>query len=381
MNRQKSSPRFRFVGAAALLVLLALLAHALREGDQRLYLLAGGVTGAMLLCMIIPARLFSLDRLILSLSLYLGAVGIISLAPANPDAALIQLLRCSVGAVALMIGAMIIRIISPSMLTAGISSFLGLLLLAGSLLVRDLPFPFTEAALILLIISFSSLLACHGGTAAMIPGVIGAVLLLLQGMTVEAFVLALTVLLLLWSADGRLGIVLAAFVVFAGLFWGAAQLGYLPAFTLSEEHSLSLSTLVSAGLFGSGETVLLPETALPASSLIYPLSENYGLIFTGLTLLLYLPLMLRGASVAGTARSRFHAVMALGCVLIFSLRIPAALLAAFSVLPLPLTPLPLLTDSLPDLAVQMLTLGLLCGISSVNEANLAEDAHLAMLAK
>jgi cell division protein FtsW (lipid II flippase) len=381
MNRQKSSPRFRFVGAAALLVLLALLAPALREGDQRLYLLAGGVTGVMLLCMIVPARLFSLDRLILSLALYLGAVGILSLAPANPDAALMQLLRCSVGVVALIIGAMIIRIITPSMLTAGISSFLGLLFLAGSLLVRDLPFSLTEAALILMVISFSSLLACHSGTVALIPGLIGTVLLLLQGMTVEAFVLALTVLLLLWSADGRLGIVLAALSVFVAMFWGAERLGYLPALASAEEHSLSLSTLVSAGLFGSGEAAVLPESALPVSSLLYPLSENYGLVFTGLTLLLYLPLMLRGASVAGTARSRFHAVLALGCVLIFSLRIPAGLLAAFNVLPLPLTPLPLLTDSLPNLAAQMLTLGLLCGISSVNEADLAEDAHLAMLAK
>ena len=99
MNRQKSSPRFRFVGAAALLVLLALLVPALRDGDQRLYFLAAGVTASMLLCMIIPARLFSLDQMILSLALYLGAVGIFSLAPADPDAALMQWLRCSVGAV------------------------------------------------------------------------------------------------------------------------------------------------------------------------------------------------------------------------------------------------------------------------------------------
>ena len=107
MSRQKSSPRFRFVGAAVLLVLLALLIPALREGDRRLYLLAAVVTGAMLLSMIIPARLFSLDRLLLSLALYLGAVGIISLAPSDPDAALMQLLRCSVGTVALFIGAII----------------------------------------------------------------------------------------------------------------------------------------------------------------------------------------------------------------------------------------------------------------------------------
>ena len=381
MSRGKSSPRFRFVGASALLVLLALLVPALKEGDQRLYLLAAGVAGAMLLCMIIPARLFSLDRLILSVALYLGAVGIMSLAPADPDAALIQLLRYSAGVVALIIGAMIIRIITPSMLTAGISSFLGLLLLASGLLVRDIPFSLTEAALVLLMISFASLLACHGGTAALFPGVIGTVLLLLQGMTVEAGILALTVLLLLWSADGKIVLVLAVLAVFVGLFFGAAQLGYLPAPGFTETHDQSLSVLVSPGLFAIDGAAALSDSALPASSLLYALSENYGLVFTGLTLLLYLPLMLRGTSVASLARTRFHAVLALGCTLIFSLRVPAGLLPAFSVLPLPVNTLPLLTDSLPDLAAQMLTLGLLCGISAVNDADLAEDAHLAMLAK
>jgi len=381
MSRHRSSPRFRFVGTAALMVLLILVLPALREGDKRLYFLAAGVTCAMLLCMIIPARLFSLDRLILSLALYLGAIGIISLAPADPDAALMQLLRCSAGAVALIIGAMLIRIITPSMLTAGISSFLGLLLIAGGLLVRDSALPFTEAALVLLVIAFASLLSCHGGIAALIPGLIGTALLLMQGLTVEAAALALTVLLLLWSSDGRILFSLAALAVFAALFFGARQLGYLPSFTSSEEQTASLSTLAAAGWVGTDGAAVVPDSALSDSSLLYALAGNYGLLFTGLTLMLYLPLSLRGISVASFARTRFHAVLAMGCVLIFTSRIPAALLSAFGVLPLPLRSLPLLTDSLPDLCAQMLALGLLCGISSVNETDLAEDAHLAMLAK
>ena len=379
MNRQKSSPRFRFVGAAALLVLLALLVPALRDGDQRLYFLAAGVTASMLLCMIIPARLFSLDRMILSLALYLGAVGIFSIAPADPDAALMQWLRCSVGAVALIIGAMLIRALTVSMLTAGITSFLGLLLLAGGLLTRDAALPFTEVAVVLLMIAFASLLSAHGGIAALIPGLAGTALLLLQGQTVESIVLTLTVLFLLWSSDGRTLVALAALAVFAALFFAARQLGYLPAFSPGEAHTASLSTLVTAGLFGTEGTVA--DASLPASSLLYGLAGRYGLVFTGLTLLLYLPLVLRGASVAGSARSRFHAVLAMGCTLLLAFRIPAGLLSAFGVLPLPISPLPLLTDSLPDLCAQMLALGLLCGISSVNEADLAEDAHLAMLAK
>jgi cell division protein FtsW (lipid II flippase) len=165
------------------------------------------------------------------------------------------------------------------------------------------------------------------------------------------------------------------------LFFGAWQLGYLPAFTSAEEHTASLSALASSGWIGADGAAVTPDPALPASSLLYALAGNYGLLFTGFTLMLYLPLALRGISVASFARSRFHAVLAMGCVLIFALRIPVALLSAFGVLPLPLRSLPLLTDSLPDLIAQMLTLGLLCGISSVNEADLAEDAHLAMLAK
>lgn len=382
MSRQKPSSRFRFVGAASLTVLLALLVPALRGGDRRLYLLAAGVTGAMLLCMIIPARLFSLDRPILSFALYLGAVGIFSLASADPDAALIQLLRCSVGVVALIIGAMMIRIVTASMLTAGISSFLGLLLIAGGLLVRDAALPFTEAALVLLVIAFASLLSCHGGVTALFPSLAGTALLLLRGMTNEAAVLALAVLFLLWSADGRAVVSIVALIAFAVLFFGAWRLGYLPAFMPAEEHAASLSALADAGLFGTDGAAALPEDpALPGSSLLYGIASHFGLVMTGLTLLLYLPLVLRGASVAGTARTRFHAVLAMGCTLIFALRVPAGLLPAFGVLPLPLSPLPLLTSSLPDLSAQMLTLGLLCGISSVNEADLAEDAHLAMLAK
>ena len=262
MNRQKSSPRFRFVGAAALLVLLALLVPALRDGDQRLYFLAAGVTASMLLCMIIPARLFSLDRMILSLALYLGAAGIFSIAPADPDAALMQWLRCSVGAVALIIGAMLIRALTVSMLTAGITSFLGLLLLAGGLLTRDAALPFTEAAVVLLMIAFASLLSAHGGIAALIPGLAGTALLLLQGQTVEAIVLALAVLLLLWSSDGRILVALAALAVFAALFFAARQLGYLPAFSPGEAHTASLSTLVTTGLFGTEGTAA--DASLPA---------------------------------------------------------------------------------------------------------------------
>ena len=94
-----------------------------------------------------------------------------------------------------------------------------------------------------------------------------------------------------------------------------------------------------------------------------------------------LPLTLRGASVAVSARTRFHAVLAMGISLMLALRTLASMLSVFGLLPAAMPALPLLTASLPSLCAQMFLIGLLCGISGRNDADLAEDAHLAMLAK
>ena len=70
----------------------------------------------------------------------------------------------------------------------------------------------------------------------------------------------------------------------------------------------------------------------------------------------------------------------MGAAVLPALRTLTALLAAFGFLPLSGTAVPLLTVSLPDLCAQLFLTGLLCGISGRNDSDLAEDAHLAMLA-
>ena len=380
-TKSGSSPRFRFIAAAILLIALALLFPALRGGSRRLYLTAAVVTGAILLAMLIPARLFSLDRPILSLSLYLCAAGVLALAPSDPDAALLHALRCGAATVALICGAITVRIITSSLLTGLASAFVGLLLLAGPLLSPDLGFSLAEAAQVLLLVSFASLLSSRSGPAVLLPAAGGTVLLLLQGQPVGALLLAVSFLLLLWASDSRTVTLLPALVILPALFVGSCYLKLFPWQSGQSQAGASLARLISAGLFGLDGAAAETASSLPSSSLLYPLADHYGLVFTGLSLLLFLPLLLRGASVAATARIRFHAVLAMGCTLLYGLRVLAALLSAFGVLPLPLDPVPLLTTSLPDLCGQMLAFGLLCGISSRNEADLAEDAHLAMLAR
>ncbi len=377
MNRQKSSGRFRFAAASILLAALVFLLPAVQAGDPTLYLLAVLIPCMLFLCETVIARMFSLDRMIMALVLWLCAAGIAALAQSDPDAALAQSLRCGAALVALLIGGIMMCTLTPSLLTSSCAAFLGLLLLAGKLLSPALSLPLTEAAMALLLIAFASLSSRQSSVFALLLGLVALSLLLITGNLADAVFWALIILLLVFAADGRLVLILPALAVVSLLFFIAFRLFPVPDFS---RGSSSLEMLVAAGAVGA-ET--LPEgfASPDTRSLFLPLAGHYGLIFAGLTALLFLPLTLRGTTVASAARTRFHAVLAMGASLMLALRALAAILSVFGFLPLSGLTLPFLTDSLPDLCAQLFLTGLLCGISGCNDADLAEDAHLAMLAK
>ncbi|MCR5565338.1 MAG: FtsW/RodA/SpoVE family cell cycle protein [Clostridiales bacterium] len=376
MNRQKSSGRFRFAAASVLLAALIFLVPALRAGNPSLYLLAVLIPCLIFLCETVIARMFSLDRMIMALVLWLCAAGIAALAQADPDTALTQSLRCGAALIALLIGGIMMRTLTPSLLTSSCAAFLGLLMLAGKLFSPVLPFPLTEAAMVFLLIAFASLSARQSTVFALLLGLVALSLLLITGSFADAVLWAVIILLLAFAADGRLMLLLPALAVVSLLFFITFRLRL---FDLSGSSS-SVEALVSAGAIGADA---LPESfsSLDSGSLFLSLAGHYGLIFAGLTALLFLPLTLRGTSVASAARTRFHAVLAMGASLMLALRALAAILSVFGFLPLSGLRLPFLTDSLPDLCAQLFLAGMLCGISGQNDADLAEDAHLAMLAK
>lgn len=378
MSRQKSSDRFRFSAASVLLAGLILLVPALRGGGfSSLYLLAAAVPCVMLLSETVFARMFSLDRMIMALVLWLLAAGIAALAPADPEAAMTQSMACGTALVALLIGGVLIRSLSPSWLTASCTAFLGLLLMAARLLPDAHSLPLTLPAHALLLIAFASLFARQGPVSALLLGAAALSFTLLIADVEASVIWGIVILLLLFSADGRLVVVLPALALVLVLFFGAYLL--YSGSGLSGE-SAPLDELISAGWVG---TDALPEAVagLETDSLFPFLAGHYGLLFAGLTVLLFLPLSLRGSSVAVSARTRFHAVLAMGITLWLALYALAAILSFFGFLPFSGLSLPFLTRSLPDLCAQLFLAGLLCGISGRIDADLAEDAHLAMLAK
>ena len=376
----RKSHRFRFAGAAVLLTGLSLLLPALRNGEPLLYLLAIGVTGGMILALLILPRLFSLDRFVFTLSLFLGVLPVAALAHINPQTAASQALLCLAGIVLLLVGASVGRFFPSALLTGLIASFIGLLMLAVRLAGPTLQLDLSEAAVPVLLIGCAALLPVHGGVTALFPGVLGMVLLVLQSQPVMAVIWTAVFAALLWSTGDRIAwsVPLLPVLLFLLLRYVPPVVqAALPAETASAD---SLSRLVSAGLWGA-DAASVQSIEIQGASLLDPFVSCFGLIFAGLSLLLWPTVSLRGMFIATVARTRFHACLAMGCSLFFALRTVAALLAAFSVFPIPLTEVPFLTSSLPALGAQYFALGLVCGISGKNDADLAEDAHLAMLAK
>ena len=378
MSRQKSSDRFRFSAASVLLAGLVLLLTAFRgEEYKSLYLMAAVIPCVMFLSETMFARMFSLDRMVMALVLWLLAAGIAAVAPAGSENAWSQSLACGAALIALLIGGIVIRSLSPSWLTVSCTAFLGLLFLAAGCFPGTQSLPLAQAAHALLLIAFASLFARQGPVSALLLGAAALALTLLGGGVEESVIWGVVILLLLFAADGRMVVVLPALALVLVLFFGAY---FLYSGSVSSPESSPLSALVSAGWIGADT---LPEAiaGLKTDSLFPRLAGHYGLIFAGLTALLFLPLSLRGSSVAVSARSRFHAVLAMGATLLLALRALAAVLSAFGFLPFSGLTLPFLTSSVSDLCAQLFLAGLLCGISGRNDADLAEDAHLAMLAK
>ncbi|MBP5727797.1 MAG: hypothetical protein J6Y48_12060 [Clostridia bacterium] len=377
MTKQKSSARFRFTGTMLFLALALFLIPATQAGDYRLYMLAAGVPCVMFLCCTVLARAFSMDRLVLALSLLFCALGIASLALTDPAAALVHAVSCGIGVIILIVGAVFVRSLSGSLLTAIVSAFLGLLLLAGKLIAPTFTLPVTQPALALLLVAFAVFLSREGPVSAAVLGFLSAVLLLLRGEPADCLIWGITILLLLFAVDGRPLVILPALAAFVFLFW-TFYTRSIPEGVLPE--TLPADFLKTVGALGADT---LPEGwAVPETGSLLPrLFCHYGPVFTGLAFLVYLPLILRGTTVASWARTRVHAILAMGACLLLGLYAIASLLSFFGFLPFAVSEMPMMTTSLPSLGAHLFLAGLLCGVSGRNDSDLAEDAHLAMLAK
>ena len=376
--KKSHSSRSNLIVVALFLLALSFLLPALQAGNGELYLLAAAVPGVLLLFVLIPGRIFSLDLPSVTISLILCSFSVLAFAAADSGKAVHQGIICLISLFFLLVGPVLLRAFRPSLPASLSLAVIAGLLLSLPLLHPALSLSLMESALALLLFSFVSVLSLKMRLPAFLISLTGIVLLLLQKSPIFAAVWGFTCILVFWACSGSaLWSALTAGTSLA-LFTGFYAFTGWPSDFFRDP---SLSSIPRIGLFSP---VTPPENPVSLSenpSVFLLLGDQYGLIFLLCILLLLLVLLFRCSFVARCARSFFHASMALGVMLLLGLRMLAFLLSLAEILSPPVTDLPFVTVSLPDLAGQMLLLGLLSGVSAKNRENLTEDTHLAMLAR
>ncbi len=386
---------------------LAFLLLALRDHSPLGYILAVAVPGTVFLGTSLLPLLFPTDRLLMSLTGFLCALGVLLLYATNQAYALQQAISYGVGVAAMIFCIYLIRglrswhravwILMPASL-----ALLGLPLLLGRevngavnwVYLGSFSFQPSEVVKLSLII----VLAWFMSRRSMLPWLLFALaclgILMLQRDLGTALLYFGTALLLYWASSGNwivsaLGLAGGA----AGAWFGYQTFAHVRRRVaiwqnpwLDYENSgyqliHGLMALASGGLWGVGLGLGSP-TAIPIyeSDFIFAvLCEQFGLIFGVCVLLIYVALILRGASIAIHARRSFHGLIAMGCTVLIGLQTFVIIGGVLKVIPLTGVTLPFISYGGTSLISSMCLIGLLQGVDSLTEEEMEEDARLTML--
>ena len=136
-----------------------------------------------------------------------------------------------------------------------------------------------------------------------------------------------------------------------------------------------LMAIASGGLFGLGLGMGTPSIipVYHTDAIFAVICEQFGVIFGLLVLLMYAILILRGAFIAHNARRSFHGLLAMGATVMLGLQTFVIIGGVLKLIPLTGVTMPFVSYGGTSLVSCMGLIGLLQGVSSVNQDDLAYD--------
>ena len=350
-------------------------------------------------------RLFPSDKLLLSLTNFLCALGVLVLYDTNPTYAYAQATYYFIGLIAMVVCIYIVRLIRsfrfliwPMMAAALALLVLPLLIgketwgaknwfYVGSVSVQP-----SEIVKLVLVIALARFMADRR----MLPwlafsvGCLG--VLMLQKDLGTALLYFFTTLLMFYASTGNLA--LTGIGLAGGA--GAAVAGYHLFAHVKRRVAIwlnpwsdydnagyqiihSLMAIASGGLFGVGLGLGSPTTipVYHTDFIFAVICEQFGLIFGCCVLLMYVALIWRGAAIAMAARSSFHGLLAMGITALLGLQTFVIIGGVFKLIPLTGVTMPFVSYGGTSLISCLCLAGLLQGVASLNEDNLREDMNLA----
>lgn len=385
----------------------AFLLLALKDMKWEGFALAAGVPAMIWLGTHVLPRLFPSDKLLLSLTNFLCALGVLVLYATSPATAYRQALYYGVGLVAMVLCVWMVRLVRswhvPVLLMMPLS--LGVLVLplvlgretngaTNWIYFAGLSVQPSELVKISLLLILSFYMSRHR----MLPWLGFSVaclgVLMLQKDLGTALLYYGVTLMLYFASTGNLA--LTGLGLAGGA--GAAVMGYRMFAHVKKRVAVwrnpwadyknsgyqivqGLMALASGGLIGVGLGLGTP-TSIPVyeTDFIFAvICEQFGLIFGVCVLLVYVALIWRGATIAMAARRSFHGLLAMGATLMLGLQTFVIIGGVIKLIPLTGVTMPFVSAGGSSLLSSMCLIGLLQGVDSLNNDDLDEDARVAMI--
>ena len=215
--------------------------------------------------------------------------------------------------------------------------------------------------------------------------------LMLQKDLGTALIYYATTLFLFWGTTGNLP--LTGLGMMGGC--GAAVLGYrmfahvkkrvaiwknpwLYYETSGYQMVQALMAIASGGLFGVGLGLGSPRVVPVyfSDAIFAVICEQFGILFGVLVLVMYVILILRGASIAAGARHSFHAIIAMGATVMLGVQTFVIIGGVMKLIPLTGVTMPFVSYGGTSLVSCMGLIGLIQGVASVNQDDLAYDYEI-----
>lgn len=407
MARNKKDPGRRLSSAVMLFYFCAFLLIACKDFAWQGFALALAVPAMIWVGTNFLPKLFPSDRLLLSLTNFLCALGVLVLYSTEPDYAYHQAMYYGVGILAMIVCVWIVRLVRswriPVLLLIPLSlALLVLPLVIGRetngaknwFYVAGISVQPSEIVKLSLLIIVSYYMSRHR----MLPWLFFAVsclgVLMLQKDLGTALMYYGTTLMLFYASSGNL------FLTGLGLAGGAgaAVMGYKMFAHVKKRVAIwlnpwsdyensgfqivqSLMAIASGGLFGVGLGLGSPKT-IPVyyTDFIFAvICEQFGLIFGLCVLLMYVAIIWRGATTAMATRTSFHGLLAMGCTIMLGLQTFVIIGGVIKMIPLTGVTMPFVSYGGTSLVSSLCLVGLLQGVASLNDDDLKEDTRLAML--
>ncbi len=408
----KSSSRRRdkargMTAASMLFFFAGFLLLGLKGGEWQCFLLAAAVPALIFAGDEILPHLFPSDRLLLCLTNFLCALGVLILYRISPSRGLTQALNYGVGVGGMVLSAQVVRHVKSwklltVLLMAASIGLLALPLLIGKeqngaknwIWIGSHSIQPSEIVKLALLLCISYLLSRRKVLLSILFGGACLAMLMLQkdlGTALLYFGLCLS---LLFAATGSL------ILLGAGLAGGAgaAVAGYNMFKHVKDRLAIwqdpwkyandagyqlvySFIAIANGGLWGTGLGLGNAYSTIPEAynDFIFPVILNeFGQVFGIIVVLMYLFIVIRAVMIARRSNTLFHALLSVGCAAIITLQTFVIIGGNIKLIPLTGVTLPFISYGGTSMLSSLCMIGFLQGVASRNRASVAEDRALAM---